>query len=32
MPAGVGRLYAEAEGVAHLLVNGTEVVRGQERP
>jgi N-acyl-D-aspartate/D-glutamate deacylase len=30
MPAGAGRLYAEAEGVAHLLVNGTEVVRGQE--
>ncbi len=27
LPAGAGRLYGEAEGIAHVIVNGTEIVR-----
>ena len=27
MPAGAGRLYGEAEGIKHVIVNGTEIVR-----
>jgi N-acyl-D-aspartate/D-glutamate deacylase len=30
MPAGAGRVYGEAEGINHVLINGVEAVRNGE--
>ncbi len=30
LPANAGRLYADAEGIAHVIVGGSEIVRGTE--
>jgi hypothetical protein len=30
MPAGAGRVYGEAEGINHVLINGVETVRNGE--